>query len=191
MLHTRRLVSVFVVALLGAPGCTGSHGVSGDAQPERKTGDVQPERKTGHGVSADAQPERKTGHGVSADAQPERKTGHGNSADAQPERKTGHGADAPQEKRNTGMAVGEIKSTKNSADGKNVSIEVLQPGEEKPRSYHVVYDPEKKAPNAAVVAAVRAAKVGDRVIFDWVQTGHGPAVTKFEVVKQAAKTDKD
>ena len=176
MLHTRTVISICVLALVAAPGC-GSRGISKEAQPDHKASP---------GVSADAQPDHKSSHGIAANAQQDHKSGHGHSADVQPERKTGHGvaADTPPD-RATGMAIGEIKSSRNIADGKNVSIEVLQPGEEKPRSYHVVYDPEKKAPNATVLAAVRAANVGDRVKFDWIQTGHGPAITKLEVVKKA------
>jgi hypothetical protein len=180
MSHTRTVIAVFVIALLAAPGCSKSKGVSGDAKSDGKTG---------HGVAADAQPEHKSGHGAVAQAQQEHKSRHGDSGHAQPEHKTGHGdsGHAQPEERKTGTAVGEIKSTKNSPDGKNTSIEVLQPGEEKPRSYYVVYDPARNGPNPTVLAAVRAAGVGDRVSFDWMQTGHGPAITKFEVVKKAAK----
>ena len=35
-----------------------------------------------------------------------------------------------------------------------------------------------------VLEVVRAAKVGDRVVFDWEATGHGPAIVKFEVLKK-------
>jgi hypothetical protein len=31
---------------------------------------------------------------------------------------------------------------------------------------------------------VRAAKVGERVEFEWVGTNHGPAVTAFKVLKK-------
>ena len=169
MLHTRTVIGVFVIALLAAPGCSKSKDASGSAQPERKAGGAADVKSDGHGV---AQPEHTTSHGV---AQPEHNAGHGDSGHGQPE------------ERKTGTAVGEVKATKLIGDGKNVSIDVLQPGEEKPRSYHVVYNPARNGPNPTVLAAVRAANVGDRVTFDWIQTGHGPAITKFEVIKKAAK----
>jgi hypothetical protein len=89
-----------------------------------------------------------------------------------------------------GTIIGELKSQKNTADGKNTVIEVLAPGEEKARAYHVQYDPKLKGPVPAVLAAVRAAKVGDRVEFDWVGTGHGPAIKSFQVLKKKAAPDK-
>ena len=90
------------------------------------------------------------------------------------------------EDQRTGTIVGVIKSKKDVNDGKNTNIEVLAPGEEKPRSYHVIYDQRAKGPIPEVLGAVRAADVGDRVEFDWSATGHGPAITKFKVVKSAA-----
>lgn len=187
MLHMRTVVSGLLVVLVGVAGCAGSR--RGDAPQERNTGNgvaVAPsEQKGSHGVAPDAQPQHKTGHGAPVNPPPEHKTGHGG---APAEHKTGHGAspDAPPPPKTTGTALGEVKSTKNSPDGKNVMIEVLQPGEEKARGYHVVWNPERKAPNPEVVAAVRAAGVGDRVQFDWVQTGHGPAITKFDILQKAA-----
>jgi hypothetical protein len=64
-------------------------------------------------------------------------------------------------------------------------IEVLAPGEEKARSYFVQFDPKAQAPIPEVLSAVRAANVGDQVVFDWEATGHGPAIVKFEVRKKA------
>lgn len=83
----------------------------------------------------------------------------------------------------TGTIDGEVKSTKEQ--GKNIVIEVLAPGEEKPRSYFVQFDPKLKAPMPEVLKAVRGAKVGDRVVFDWEATNHGPAIVKFEILKKA------
>jgi hypothetical protein len=90
-----------------------------------------------------------------------------------------------QEKK-TGTITGEIKTKKNTPNGKNVIIEVLAPGEEKPRPYRVMYDPAKKGPKEDVLAAVREAKVGDQVQFDWVDTGEGLAITAFKVVKKGS-----
>jgi hypothetical protein len=92
-----------------------------------------------------------------------------------------------QEKR-SGSLTGEIKSMKDTPNGKNVNLEVLAAGEEKARAYRVQYDPTIKAPKADVLKAVRASKVGDRVSLDWVDTGEGLAITKYEVLKK--KTDK-
>jgi len=61
---------------------------------------------------------------------------------------------------------------------------VLAPGEEKARSYFVQYDQKIKGPLPDVLKAVRAASVGDQVVFDWEATGHGPAIVKFEVQKK-------
>lgn len=98
---------------------------------------------------------------------------------------------AAQNVKKSGTITGEIKSTKASPNGKNTIIEVLAPGEEKPRPYRVAGDPAIKAPIAEVLTAVRAAKVGDVVKFDWIDTGEGLAIKKFEVVKKAGdKKDK-
>lgn len=99
-------------------------------------------------------------------------------------------ANAAQEPKPSGTIIGEVKAQKDTPDGKNTMIDVLAPGEEKARRYHVLYDPKIKGPIASVLTAVRAAKVGDRVEFDWVQTGHGPAIKTFKVVKKAAESKK-
>ena len=96
-----------------------------------------------------------------------------------------------EDKPKTGTIVGELKSQKDTPDGKNTFIEVLAPGEERPRRYHVLYDAKAKGPIESVLAAVRAAKVGDRVEFDWVQTGHGPAIKTFKVLKKAEDKKKE
>ncbi len=93
---------------------------------------------------------------------------------------------AAQEPKASGTIIGEVKSKKDTADGKNTEIEVLAPGEEKARKYFVNYDPKIKAPIASVLKTVREAKVGDRVEFEWMQTGHGPAIKTFKVIKKAA-----
>ena len=87
------------------------------------------------------------------------------------------------DKKKSGTISGEVKSLKEK--NKNVEITVLAPGEEKPRAYFVQYDLKAKAPIASVLKAVKHAKVGDRVVFDWVATNHGPAIVKFEVLKKA------
>ncbi|HSQ54953.1 MAG TPA: hypothetical protein VLM40_04335, partial [Gemmata sp.] len=69
----------------------------------------------------------------------------------------------------------------------NVTIQVLAPGEEKARSYFVQFDPKIKGPIPEVLKAVKAAKVGDSVAFDWVATNHGPAIVKFEVLKKTER----
>lgn len=99
-------------------------------------------------------------------------------------------AEAQKEKPKTGTIVGELKSQKDTPDRKNTIIEVLAPGEEKARRYHVLYDPKAKKPIESVLAAVRAAKVGERVEFEWVQTGHGPAIKTFHVLVKGADTPK-
>lgn len=95
-----------------------------------------------------------------------------------------------QEKR-TGSVTGEIKTKKDTPNGKNVIIEVQATGEEKARPYRVQYDPKAKAPLADVLSAVRASKVGDKVQMDWIDTGEGLAIKKFEVIKKASDKEKD
>lgn len=85
----------------------------------------------------------------------------------------------------TGTISGEIRSKKE--ENRNIVIEVLAPGEEKARSYFVQYDPKLKAPIPEVLKAVAAANVGDKVVFDWEATGHGPAIVKFKVAGKDKK----
>ncbi|HZZ82442.1 MAG TPA: hypothetical protein VFE62_28345 [Gemmataceae bacterium] len=87
----------------------------------------------------------------------------------------------------SGKIIGEIKTMKDSKDGKNTHIDVLAPGEEKARAYFVQWDPKIKAPMPDVLKLVRAAKVGDRVELEWVGTNHGPAITAFKVLKSKDK----
>jgi hypothetical protein len=94
-----------------------------------------------------------------------------------------------QEKRK-GTISGEIKSKKDTPNKKNVIIEVLAAGEEKARPYRVQYDPKVKGPMPEVLKAVKASNVGDRVQFDWIDTGEGLAITKFEVLKKSGKKEK-
>ena len=97
----------------------------------------------------------------------------------------GLSAGAQDKKESSGKIIGEIKAQEDTKDGKNTIIKVLAPGEEKPRAYFVNWDPKAQAPIEKVLKAVRAAKVGDRVQFDWTQTNHGPAITSFQVLKKA------
>ena len=99
----------------------------------------------------------------------------------------GIGAESSGQEPRSGSITGELKARKDSRDGKNTTVEVLAPGEEKARSYHVQYDPKVKGPIPDVLKAVRAAAVGDTVEFDWVATGHGPAITKFQVLKKGGR----
>jgi hypothetical protein len=85
----------------------------------------------------------------------------------------------------SGRIIGELKAQTNTPDGKNTFIEVLAPGEDKARKYHVLYDPAIKGPIESVLMAVRAAKVGDMVELNWVSTGHGPAIKSFRVFKSS------
>jgi hypothetical protein len=84
----------------------------------------------------------------------------------------------------SGKIIGEIKTQKDTKDGKNTVIDVLAPGEEKARAYFVQWDAKVMAPMPDVLKAVRAAKVGDRVELEWVGTNHGPAITAFKVLKK-------
>lgn len=105
----------------------------------------------------------------------------------------GLGDAAAQEKKDkekrTGSVTGEIKTKKDTPNGKNVIVEVLATGEEKARPYRVLYDQAAKGPLPDVLKAVKEAKVGDKVQLDWVDTGEGLAIKKFEVLKK--KTDGD
>jgi len=96
---------------------------------------------------------------------------------------------ADERKEKSGTIIGELKSMKNINDGKNTMIEVLSPGEEKARSYFVNHDPKIKGPIPDVLKAVRAAKVGDKVEFEWVGTGHGPAIKSFKVLKKGKSSE--
>ncbi len=89
-----------------------------------------------------------------------------------------------------GSILGKLVSAKPTPNGKNVIAEVLAPGEEKPRSYRVNYDPLTKGPIAKVLAAVKTAKEGDTVQFDWIDTGEGLAMTTFKIVKKAPAEEK-
>jgi hypothetical protein len=94
---------------------------------------------------------------------------------------------AAQDKKRSGNLTGEIKSSKKTPNGKNIILEVLAPGEEKARSYRVHYDAKVKGPIPSVLEAVTAAKVGDRVQLEWVDTGEGLAIKSFQVLKKAKK----
>jgi hypothetical protein len=100
------------------------------------------------------------------------------------------GAAASAQEGKGGTIVGVVKASKNTQDGRNTTIEVLAPGEEKARSYFVNYDPKIKGPLPKVLAVVRTAKVGDRVELQWVPTNHGPAIVSFSVVKKDGGSEK-
>lgn len=82
------------------------------------------------------------------------------------------------QKKRTGTIIGELKSIKDAPNKRDTIIEVLAPAEEKARRYHV------GAQQKTLVAAVRAAKVGDRVEIDWFDTNEGLCVEKFRVLKK-------
>jgi hypothetical protein len=103
----------------------------------------------------------------------------------------GAGNEAPGQEPRSGTVNGVLKAKKDTNDGKNTEIDVLAPGEEKPRSYFVQRDEKAKGPLPDVLKAVQAAEVGDRVEIDWVATGHGPAITKFQVAKKGSGQEKD
>jgi hypothetical protein len=90
-----------------------------------------------------------------------------------------------QQQKPGGTIIGELKGRQDK--DKNTIIEVLAPGEEKARRYFVNYDPKIKGPIKSVLAAVRNAKIGDRVEFEWIATGHGPAITSFKVLKKGSQ----
>jgi len=94
---------------------------------------------------------------------------------------------AQDQKKRSGTATGEVKSQKKTPNGKNIIIEVLAAGEEKARSYRVLYDAKVKGPIPSVLEAVRSASIGDRVQLEWVDTGEGLAIKSFEVLKKAKK----
>jgi hypothetical protein len=95
------------------------------------------------------------------------------------------GSEAAQEKKKrTGNVTGNVVSSKPTPNGKNIFLEVLALGEEKARTYRVLYDPPSKGPLPKVLEAVKAAKVGDRVELEWVDTGEGLAIRAFQVLKK-------
>jgi hypothetical protein len=100
-------------------------------------------------------------------------------------------ANAQDDKKRSGKVIGTVQAQKDSKDGKNTTIDVLAPGEEKARGYHVLYDPKAKAPIASVLKAVRAAHKGDLVELEWVDTSHGLAIKSFHVLKKAVETKKE
>jgi hypothetical protein len=104
---------------------------------------------------------------------------------------SGAGNEATGQEPRSGTVTGEVKVKKDINDGKNTAIDVLAPGEERARSYHVQYDEKAKGPVPAVLKAVRGAEVGDRVEIEWVATGHGPAIKKLQIVKKRSGEKKD
>lgn len=101
-------------------------------------------------------------------------------------------AQGREEKERTGTITGELKSRKDGKTGKSVALEILAPGEEKPRRYLVAYnprDPKAEAPYKTLLALINTAKVGDRVRIVWVNAPKGSEggffVTAFEVLKKS------
>ena len=76
----------------------------------------------------------------------------------------------------TGTTIGELRSVNAAKNKRDTVIEVLAPGEEKPRRYTV------GAQQKALVAAVNAAKIGDRVEVEWFDTSEGLCIEKFQVL---------
>jgi hypothetical protein len=97
---------------------------------------------------------------------------------------TGDASYAQLKKLRTGTTIGELKSVKPAKNKRDVEIEVLAPGEEKARRYTV------GAQQKELMAAVKAATVGDRVEIEWFDTVEGLCVDKFQVLKKD-KNEKD
>ncbi len=76
----------------------------------------------------------------------------------------------------TGTTIGVLKSVNPAKNKRDIIIEVLAPGEEKPRRYTV------GAQKPAMIATINAAKVGDRVEIDWFDTVEGLCIEKFQVL---------
>ena len=79
-------------------------------------------------------------------------------------------------------------------NSKNLIIEILADGDEKPRRFGVPYVPKGKGPITEVLAAVSRANIGDRVHCELVYGAYGYesgfTVTAFQVLKKAeAKKD--
>lgn len=86
-----------------------------------------------------------------------------------------------------GLIVGKLTAKNETADGKNINFEVLSPGEDKARKYHVVFDQKLKKPDHKILEVVRSAKVGETVELEWIKTGHGPAAKSFKVLPKSQK----
>lgn len=93
-----------------------------------------------------------------------------------------------QEKKKMGKIMGEVKSSKKSPNGKNIFMEVLAPGEEKPRKYFVALGYLKEK-GPAVLKTVQSAKVGDRVQLEWIDTGEGLAIIAFAILNKKENDD--
>jgi RNA polymerase sigma factor (sigma-70 family) len=96
-------------------------------------------------------------------------------------------ADEP--KRRTGTVIGQIVSTKPTVGNVNTILEVLAQGEEKPRTYRVMWDQKIKKPSPPILEAVRAANVGDRVQIEWTDGHEGLWITAFKVLKKNPHAD--
>jgi hypothetical protein len=89
----------------------------------------------------------------------------------------------------TATISGVLKSRTEIKNRKDVIIEILGDGEEKPRRYGVPYVAKGKGPITEVLGAVNKASIGDRVRCDLVDGAYGYeggfTVTKFEVLQKA------
>lgn len=90
-------------------------------------------------------------------------------------------ADGQLKKLRTGTTIGEIKSVTSAKNKRDVEVEILSPGEERARRYTV------GAQQKAVMAAVKAAGIGDRVEIAWFDTVEGLCIDTFKVLQKAKK----
>jgi hypothetical protein len=98
-------------------------------------------------------------------------------------------AQAKDKTERTATVSGVLKSRIELKNSKNVIIEILADGEDKPRRYGVPYVPKGKGPITEVLGAVNKANIGDRVRCDLVYGAYGYEsgfiVTTFEVLRKA------
>jgi hypothetical protein len=90
---------------------------------------------------------------------------------------------ASQEKRRTGALAGVVTDKGNSKDGKNGWVEIKADGEEKGRRYWPAADRKVGGPDREILAAIRKVGIGSRVRIEWIDSGDGKDMTKFEVLK--------
>ncbi|MCE9532566.1 MAG: hypothetical protein K8T89_15825 [Planctomycetes bacterium] len=89
----------------------------------------------------------------------------------------GDRASAQLKKLKTGTTIGELKTVEAAKNKRDTIVEVLAPGEIKPRHYTV------GAQQREVLALVKAAKIGERVEIEWYDTVERLCVDKFQVLK--------
>jgi hypothetical protein len=88
-------------------------------------------------------------------------------------------ATAQLKKLRTGTTIGELKSINPAKNTRDTILEVLSPGEEKPRRYTV------GAHQKDILVKVKSAKAGERVQIEWYDTVEGLCVDKFEALAAA------